>query len=86
MNLDFSTQFYERIDRALDIIRQNPEIPVDAVIDNLCKDICFWDSNSEISRNYLAPLKSKSRVEVELGLEYIKSNYSKNGHPFFNHW
>lgn len=86
MNLDYSTQFCERIDNVLHIIRQNSTTPIDVVIDNLCSDICFWDSNAEISRNYLVPLKSKSRAEVVSGLEYVKSKFKEKGNPFFHRW
>lgn len=79
-------QFCEHIDKALQTLREYPDVAVDEVIDCLCSDIRFWDSNTEISRHYLIPLKSKSVEDVERGLEYIKLKYIERGAPTFCRW
>lgn len=79
-------QFCERIDSAINTIINNSNSSVDNIIDQLCSNICFWDSNSEISRKYLLPLKGKKSEEVIAGLEYIKTMYSKKGDPTFHRW
>ena len=66
------TQFCERIDSAINTINNNSNSRIEDVIDQLCSNICFWDSNTEISRKYLLPLKGKKIEDVIAALEYVK--------------
>lgn len=86
MTENSKAQFCEHIDKALQTLREDPDVAVDKVIDCLCSDIRFWESNTEISRKYLIPLKSKSVEDVERGLEYVKLKYREKGDPTFCRW
>ena len=79
-------QFCEYIDIAINTINEILDNRIEDTIDKLCSDICFWDSNTEISRKYLSPLKGMKREDVITGLEYVKTMYSKKGDPTFHHW
>ena len=81
-----SAQFCEHIDNALRIIQENNDVFINNVIDSLCEDIWCWDSNTEISRKYLKPLKGRPKEDVINGLEDVKSKYLKFGNPFFHEW
>lgn len=61
-------QFCEHIDKALQTLREYPDVAVDEVIDCLCSDIRFWDSNTEISRHYLIPLNQNQLKTLKGGL------------------
>lgn len=86
MTEEIKAQFCEHVDKALQILKEDPNVAVDKVIDCLCRDICFWDSNTEISRHYLIPLKSKSVEDIKRGLEYIKLKYREKGSPTLCRW
>lgn len=83
---EIKQQFAERIDNAISILSNDSKINLEEFIENLKNDICFWDSNNIIYRNYLFPLKTKSIEEVIEGLDIIRKNYLMNGNPFFNKW
>lgn len=86
MEREIKQQFAERIDNAISILSNDSNINLKKFIENLKNDICFWDSNNIIYRNYLLPLKTKSIEEIIEGLKIIRNNYMENGNPFFNKW